>query len=263
MVVILFQNKIHKNGDNVVLKEEVDKYAKNELLVVSFCNRLYKRVALNWVAYLKRLGITNYLIVSLDSETKNFLDENNINTKLMEGHIPRRAGKGWKWRLQQTYDFLKSGTNIIHSDLDAVWLKNPLHLLDEESDIIASVDRGGFPSETFKRWKFTMCMGWMFYRSNSKVLGILEDILSNKRNFDDQLEFNNYLSSKIALEDIYITMDGERNAWLKTLKIRVLDEVKIKRGDFDENAYVCHPLMKKHADCETQLKRRGLWYDKS
>jgi hypothetical protein len=232
---------------------------KNTPLIISFCNWNYSKVALNWVAYLEKLGITNYLIVSLDKKTEDFLRENSINTKLMEGQIPRRSGTGWRWRFQKTYDFLKSGTNIIHSDLDAVWLRNPLHLLDEESDIIASVDRGGFPPETFERWKFTMCMGWMFYRSNSKVLGIFEDILLNEKDFDDQIEMNNYLSSRIMLENIYNMVDGGWKMKLENLNIKVLDKGVVKRGDFDENAYVCHPLMKKKADCKTQLKRRGLW----
>ena len=49
----------------MVLKTEVEKYAKNELLVVSFCNKLYKRIALNWVAHLKKLHIIRkYLIKS-------------------------------------------------------------------------------------------------------------------------------------------------------------------------------------------------------
>ena len=77
----------------MVLKEEVDKYAKNELLVVSFCNKLYKRIALNWVAYLKKLDIENYVIVSADRETEKFLIGNNINTIYIRGTLPRQSKK--------------------------------------------------------------------------------------------------------------------------------------------------------------------------
>ena len=47
------------------------------------------------------------------------------------------------------------------------------------------------------------------------------------------------------------------------LKLKVLSEDEVFRGNFNEKAYVCHPLMKKHANREKQLKKRGLWfYDK-
>ena len=231
----------------------------NSTLILSFCNFDYVKVALNWVGYLNKLNINNYLIVALDSETETFLKEHNINTKLIEGEIPKRSGKGWRWRFQQTYKFVKDGYNVIHSDLDAVWLKNPLHLLDEESDIIASVDRGGFPPETYEKWNFTMCMGWVYYANTDATLNLFESILKNKKNFDDQCEFNNYISDKVDINDIYNTMGGTKEIKINDATICVLNENVIKRSDYDENAYVCHPLMKKQSDCETQLKRRGLW----
>ena len=56
----------------------------------------------------------------------------------------RSVRKGWRWRFQQTYEFVKDGYNVIHSDLDAVWLKNPLEMIDAKYDIIASMDTGDF-----------------------------------------------------------------------------------------------------------------------
>lgn len=234
-------------------------------LIVSFCNWNYSRVALNWVAYLRKLEIERYLIISLDEKTEEFLLKNGINTKLIRGEILKKSGTGWRWRFQQTYNFLKSGTNIIHSDLDAIWLKNPLNFLDNESDIIASGDGGMHPTETYDKWGFTICMGWVYYRSNDCVLDIFENILNAEypdpriNDFDDQVEFNHYLSSKIKGEDISITDSGDRQMQLQNLKIRVLSSDVVTRDDYDENAYVCHPLMKKQSNCELQLQKRGLW----
>ena len=45
----------------------------NNLIILSFCNFDYVKVALNWVEYLNKLKINNYLIVALDSETESFL----------------------------------------------------------------------------------------------------------------------------------------------------------------------------------------------
>jgi hypothetical protein len=232
---------------------------ENSTLILSFCNFDYVKVALNWVEYLNKLEINNYLIVALDSETETFLKDHNVNTKLIKGEIPKRSGKGWRWRFQQTYEFVKDGYNVIHSDLDAVWLKNPLDIIDTKYDIIASTDTGGFPPETYQKWNFTMCMGWMYYASTNATLNLFESILKNKKNFDDQMEFNNYISDKVGIRDIYIKMDGSKKIQIDNAIICVLNENVIKRSDYDENAFVCHPLMKKKADCEIQLKRRGLW----
>jgi hypothetical protein len=47
------------------------------------------------------------------------------------------------------------------------------------------------------------------------------------------------------------------------IKVRVLNEMDVLRGDYNSNSYVCHPLIKKQANKETQLKKRKLWfYDK-
>lgn len=244
-------------GMNLI--NEISEYAENNLVIVSFANKRYQRIALNWVCHLDKLEITNYVIVSLGRETFDFLKLNNINTILEEGIVPRQAGSGWKWRTSQLHMFLESGLDVIHSDLDAVWLKNPLELLESEYDIIASSVVPGFPPETSKRWGFTMCMGWMFYRSTTATLSFFDKILEIEKDFDDQIEVNNYLSSRISLENIYNMMDGSCKMKLENLNIKVLGKGVVKRGDFDETAYVCHPLMKKQSDCETQLKRRGLW----
>ena len=39
------------------------------------------------------------------------------------------------------------------------------------------------------------------------------------------------------------------------IKVRVLNEVDVLRGDYNSNSYVCHPLIKKQANKETQLKK--------
>ena len=241
------------------MTNEISEYAENNLVIISFANKRYQRIALNWVCYLDKLEITNYAIVSLDEETYDFLKSNNINTIFMEGTVSRQAGSGWKWRTNKLYMFLESGLDVIHSDLDAVWLKNPLELVESEYDIIASSVVPGFPPETSKRWGFTMCMGWMFYRSTTATLSFFAKMLEIEKDFDDQIEVNDYLSSRISLENIYNMMDGSWKMKLENLNIKVLNKGAVKRGGFDENAYVCHPLMKKHADCETQLKRRELW----
>lgn len=247
----------------MVLKTEVEKYAKNELLVVSFCNKLYKRIALNWVAHLKKLHIKNYVIVSTDKETESFLLDHEVNTLYMKGVIPRQSGGGWSWRTEQLLKFLNCDCRIIHSDLDTVWLKNPFHLISKNYDAVVSRDLGQFPKEVYDKWGFCICPGWMYLTPTSAIKSMFTSILQKKMKFDDQEQINKYLCSLISKKDIVELVDESTELRSSHLNIKVLGNSIIERyGYVTDYCYVYHPHMRKNADCETRLKKEGFWiYD--
>lgn len=232
----------------------------NDFKIISFCSFDYVEVAKNWVQYLCSHNIENYVIVAMDTETYNHLLEQEINTKLVHGEILKRSGTGWKFRFQTMYEMLKDG-NILHCDLDAIWLKDARNLLDNEHDIIASMDKGGWPPRAFEHLDFTMCMGWMFFKNNDNVKNIFEKILEKESDFDDQQEFNEYIVDNLKSNHIYIKNENERILEVGDVKIRVLNETDVFRGNYNEASYVCHPLIKKQANKQVQLKKRGLWYN--
>ena len=232
----------------------------NDFQIVSFCSFDYVEVAQNWVRYLDKHNITNYIIIAMDVETYDYLDEHEINTKLVHGKILKRSGTGWKFRFQTMYELLKEG-NILHCDLDAIWLKDARNLLDDEHDIIASKDDGGWPPKAYEHLNFTMCMGWVFFRSNDNVKNIFEKILQKESDFDDQQEFNEYIVDNLKSNNIYYKNENERILKVDDVKIRVLNETDVFRGNYNEESYVCHPLIKKQANKQVQLKKRGLWYN--
>ena len=59
----------------------------NDFKIVSFCSFDYVVVAENWVRYLSKHNIKNYIIIAMDNETYNYLDDRKINTKLIHGKI--------------------------------------------------------------------------------------------------------------------------------------------------------------------------------
>jgi len=235
-----------------------------QTLIVTFCNYEYIRIALNWITCLQKVNVYSYLIIATDEEAFDALTNKKANVIYSPGNLPKRSGTGWKWRFQTISNLLNSGFNILHSDLDAIWLKNPLDLIDDESDIIVSMDRGGWPPKTFEKLGFTMCMGWIYLKSTDIVKNALLKILDSKTtDIDDQQEFNDYVSDKVNTDNIYISESNERYMMSGNIKLRVLNEIDVLRGDYNSNSYVCHPLIKKQANKETQLKKRKLWfYDK-
>lgn len=212
--------------------------------IVAFGNYRYKRIAHNWALHLKRHEIKDYIIYALDQEIYDYLCKNNINTELLSLNI--FEGQSWNWieRLKFIYILLKKNINVLHSDLDAVWLHNPLSLIENEYDIVSST--GTFPEDVYNKVGFTLCMGWIYYKSSTIVKKLFESTLNAKThdNFDDQLEFN---------REIF-------NGNWQNLKLKTLDQSIISRDQpYNEGTYVAHPLLPKHIDREVFLKQENLW----
>ena len=214
--------------------------------IISFGNYRYKRIAHNWALYLQRHKIENYTIYSLDQDIYDYLVENEINTELLPLDIFEEGAHLWDWRerLKFIFKLLNEGINVLHSDLDAIWLKNPLDLVEEKYDLIAST--GKFPQNIYKKIGYTLCMGWIYYKSSTIIKELFQDILDKNThdNFDDQIEFN---------REIF-------NGNWQNLKLKTLDQSIISRAQpHDNNTYVSHPLSQKSIDREKFLKDKNLW----
>ena len=199
--------------------------------IIAFGDSKYKRIAHNWALYLQNHGIDNYIIYSLDREIYNYLVENRIKTELLEVNI---FDDGFKWHLRfnQTRRLIEN-KDILHSDLDAIWLRNPLGFIDSSYDIVSST--GSFPH------KDALCMGWIYFSSCDPVKKVFDNILENKKPFDDQREFN----IEVAKHD---------------LNIRMLGQDIVSRGrPHGRDTYVAHPLSPKDCNREEMLKNKKLW----
>jgi len=212
--------------------------------IIAFGNSRYKRIAHNWALYLHRHGIENYTIYSLDQDIYDYLVENEINTELLDLNIFNKKTWSWDVRVKCIIRLLDQGHDILHSDLDAIWLKNPLDLVEEKYDLIAST--GKFPQNIYKKIGYTLCMGWIYYKSSTIIKELFQDILDKNThdNFDDQIEFN---------REIF-------NGNWQNLKLKTLDQSIISRAQpHDNNTYVSHPLSNKNTDREKFLKDKNLW----
>lgn len=90
----------------------------------------------------------------------------------------QQSGKGvaiiWIKRVQIIMQLIEQGYDVILSDTDALWRKNPLPVFSSYgsgSQIVSS--RGWFPDFLSKRWGTTLCMGLIYFRSTSATLAFL------------------------------------------------------------------------------------------
>ena len=151
----------------------------------------------------------------------------------------------WKmiWKLMVTQDFLAAGHDVILSDSDALWLKDPVEDLfySNSNDVVASTEWGANPPKFKEKYGYTLCMGWIGFRSNPQTIGLLDRVIAKakwQRKKSDQRAFNNFLMSrnpsvrKSDLGDVF-TADGVRILALRT--------ELVTRGKYVPETYVWHP----------------------
>ena len=168
------------------------------LKIISFCNYPYREIALNWVKHLEALSIDNYEVLCLDPESDEYLKSHGCHSRVLDEFNDDWIS-GCKHTMRRTFilKYLEEGYDI-HSDTDALWLKNPIPDLIESNnhDVIVSTVRhsGAFPPEVREAFGFTCCMGWIFFRSNYKTIGYLDRFLNTREiKGSDQKNFNKFL----------------------------------------------------------------------
>jgi hypothetical protein len=174
---------------------------------------------------------------------------------------------GCKHTMRRTFIFkkyLEDGYDIIHSDTDALWLKNPIPELIESNnqDIIVSTvrHREAFPPEVRKVFGFTCCMGWIFFRSNQNTINYLDKFLNTREiKGSDQKNFNQFLlhnkptsqSHKLG-DELTIHNASDQDCNYQELSLLALSKLLVKRGPIEEETYVWHPNTRKEAEYKKQ-----------
>ena len=246
------------------------------LKIITLSNFSYREVALNWVKHIENLGIRNYEVVCVNKPCYEYLREKGAKVSFPKRislfrkadepryKIRRRAERWlsafrltqhknkkltiqWKliWKLMVTQDFLAAGHDVILSDSDALWLKDPVEDLfySNSNDVVASTvwADNAFPPKFREKYGYTLCTGWIGFRSNPKAIGLLDRVMAKakwRRETSDQRAFNNFLMSrnpsirKSDLGDVF-TADGVR--------ILALRKKLVKRGKYVPETYVWHP----------------------
>tara|TARA_R110000796_G_scaffold43431_4_gene106752 strand:- start:2763 stop:3458 length:696 start_codon:yes stop_codon:yes gene_type:complete len=227
--------------------------------IISFANSKFKRIALNWAEHLKLLNISDYVVYSLDDICHDFLTSHRVNTQRCVSSALEDNKFDFRTRLEIIFELLNSGQDILHSDLDALWLKDPSELVAGDYDIVAST--GTFPPAIYQKIGFTLCKGWMYYKSNTAVKDIFKRV--NRRPIHlrhDQELFNKVLFDTDLQYKISDIDSNIKEVQFNEFKIKVLDQELISRDKPRcNNTYVCHPLSPTSIDRERFLKEENLW----
>ena len=125
-------------------------------VVVTWANDHYRDFATSWVANLKEIGLTNYMVGAMDDALYKYLNDEQIPTWLMgsktieKSKIEKDFGWGSKNfhkmgrdKIRLIRDFTKTGIDVLISDIDTAWLRDPVPFFKRypNADMLVSTDQ--------------------------------------------------------------------------------------------------------------------------
>ena len=254
----------------------LQKYSDNKTIIIAFANYQYKEVLDNWIFALERIEIYNYLIISLDKELFKYLRQKNIPTFYYK--TGANLNELWINRIRILKDIINKDYNVIHSDADAIWLKNPLSefFYNQSCEVVFS-EGTVWPPDIYEKWGFVLCCGFFGIKSNKATKKLINDVYDDvKKSGDDQVSFNRIIYShgtkwkidghyKLSFKDKSFLCSKKiiygTNQYYKTA---VLPHYLFQRINEDnKSAYVKHLISEKNSMSVIELlKKNDLYFIK-
>ena len=137
----------------------------------------------NWACHALAIGIRWFVLVAFDEQLHASLSSRSALAKHVVLHnisINKLTviGERQKFGLKA----LEAGLNVVHSDADALWLRDPFPLL-AEGDVVAE-RIWGKPLSVVRAWGAGICTGFYFLRSTPAVRALarsVRDEIARKR----------------------------------------------------------------------------------
>ena len=130
--------------------------AVDDVVIVTWANHHYRDFAQFWVARLRALNLTNFMVGAMDEELYAHLVSDGVPTWHMGSKgIDSKAVKrdfGWgsknfhkmgRDKIRLIRDFTRAGVDVLISDIDVAWLRDPIPLFRRypQADILVSTDQ--------------------------------------------------------------------------------------------------------------------------
>ena len=190
--VVMIGKLIQKRKKIMEFERTCIERAQSQDIIISFGNFAYKDVAFAWLKKLQDVGVSNYVFIAMDSELHGLLSQRGYCSVLLQ--FDDVLGELWVFRLKTIKRILDVGLNVLHSDVDAFWLKNPMpYLKSIQSDLISSQGTV-FPHDCWKEWGFVLCCGFQYFRPSVATLAFFEELIPLVEEVkDDQTALNSLL----------------------------------------------------------------------
>lgn len=161
-------------------------------LIVTFVTHGYIDVTANWLAFVAKLGLTAHVrIVTLDDASRDAFPA------ALTVHAPLDTtdlGGLWVHRIQVIGRFLAAGYDVVHSDSDAVWLRDPLPFMASCSADMVFSQGTVWPPDVHARHGLVLCCGLFRLTACDGVRAFMRAVEARvAADRDDQVSINRLL----------------------------------------------------------------------
>lgn len=242
--------------------------------IITFGSEAYIPIVDNWVKAIDAAGISAPIrIVALDAATRDAFAAERVLYRPCD--VENRANL-WKFRTRVLRELLSEAPGLIHSDADAVWMRNPLPMIaDCDTDIVFSQGTV-WPLDVHAKHGIVMCCGFFYLRNTTAVYRFMTQLEARvAHDNDDQVSVNRLLDE----DGVKWVVDNPYRIAFRHTEFIGSRRIIRSRGDFpvsvavlphhlfprlmqapDPDVMVAHPLSRKScADKISVLSALGLW----
>ena len=147
------------------------------LVTIAFVSVKQYRIALNWLYNLRQVKVRNVLILALDGTTASLMQLDSAAGMVVLPLVESGAAVDVPLHELRFHIFtyaLCTGVNVVMSDIDAVWTRNPIqdYMLSSPNDCVFAGDDS--PAELVERWAISSVASFcvFFCRANGRTLAL-------------------------------------------------------------------------------------------
>ncbi|KAA8495134.1 Beta-arabinofuranosyltransferase RAY1 [Porphyridium purpureum] len=176
-------------GLPLTLESVLERQAQDNTIILTALNFGYRFIMMNWVCNMRHLNIYNYVVAALDPDLYKYAYTRGLasyyETTIFEGlnsSLLADATYGsdsfkqlTKMKSRVVLRLLKLGVNVVWTDCDIIWFKNPLeHMKSHQADLIIQTNA---PDDEPMNGKRRINSGFYLARSNPPTIQAFEDII--------------------------------------------------------------------------------------
>lgn len=218
-------------GMPLTLKSVTEKLMINKTMIVTALNFGYKDIMMNWVCNLRHLSITNFVIAALDNKLYEFGYTRGLpvylETEVVGGHNTSLSDVTYgtsslkeltKMKSKVVLRFLKLGCNVVWSDADVVWFRNPIvDLWGYKADLAIQTNA---PDNEEANANRRINSGFYLAVANEKVINGFERVV--------RYAAKSRMSEQPCFYDVLCGKEGERTVGndeclFEGMRVRMLD----------------------------------------
>lgn len=159
-------------------------------LPVTFATGDFAPLLGNWLRHAKAAGVTHSLVIAMDAALAARLEQGGIPAIRhdFDGTLPDL----WYQRTLVFEWLALRGVDFIHSDIDAVWLRDPRPFCRAEPGFDLIFSQGiNYPPEVWHAWGFVLCCGLFAVKASPATARFFAEVRGMTAQVgDDQIAVN-------------------------------------------------------------------------